>query len=69
MHCSLHSSNHIESHNVIDVKINMALCNLIERWQYHDLIDAVWKLAVKINVNGLLLQLKHSYKIFRQGFD
>ena len=42
----------------------MVLCNLIGRRRYHDLIEAVSKLATKLHVNGLLLQFKCSYKIF-----
>ena len=34
----------------------MALCNLIGRRRYHDLNDAVPKLAEKLRVNVLLLQ-------------
>ena len=41
----------------------MALSNLIGRRQYHDLVEAVAKLAEKLCVTGLLLQFKSSYKI------
>ena len=46
----------IESRDVSDVKINMALCNLIGRQPHHDVTDAVPQLAGKLQVNALLLQ-------------
>ena len=66
----LHSNNSIEPCDVNDVnEYTMALCNLIGHWWYHDLIDALPKLAEKLHVKGLLLQYMSSYKVFLQGFD
>ena len=50
-------NNYIKPGDVSDVKIIMTLCNLTGRWLHHDAIDVVPKLAEKLRVNVLLLQL------------
>ena len=44
-------------------KLTVDLCNLIRCRRYHYLTDAFPKSAEKLRVNGLLLQIKRSYKI------